>query len=268
MKKILLLIVLLITYSHSQAKNISKTPFEIGETIEIESKILNETRTLNIYLPQNYHSQDSIEYSVIYLLDGSANEDFLHIVGLLQFFELQFQSKPTIIVGISNVDRKRDFTFPTTDTELKKDFPTTGGSEKFIQFIKKELQPTIDKNYKTNSDKIIIGQSLGGLLATEILLKHSSLFTSYIIVSPSLWWDNESLLKKAPELIKNTGNVTVVISVGKEAKIMIREAKKLYALSKKSEKITNRFFYLKKEDHGSVLHNAVYKSFDYLFNFH
>lgn len=36
----------------------------------------------------------------------------------------------SIVVGIANVDRKRDFTFPTTIKKDKEDFPTTGGSEK------------------------------------------------------------------------------------------------------------------------------------------
>ncbi len=50
---------------------------------------------------------------------------------------------PSIVVGISNVDRKRDFTLPTTIQKDKEDFPTTGESAKFISFIEKELQPYI-----------------------------------------------------------------------------------------------------------------------------
>ena len=82
--------------------------------------------------------------------------------------------KKSIVVGIANVDRRRDFTFPTTIEADKKSYPTTGHSDKFIAFIKYELQPNIEKKYKVNTDKTIIGQSLGGLLATEILLYTSS----------------------------------------------------------------------------------------------
>ena len=62
--------------------------------------------------------------------------------------------------------------------------------------IEKELQPYIETKYKTNNDKTIIGQSLGGLFATEVLLKKPTLFNKYIIISPSLWWDNGSLLNQ------------------------------------------------------------------------
>src|SRR5690606_8834222 len=98
-----------------------------------------EDRLLNIYLPNGYDKEKV--YPVIYLLDGSADEDFLHIVGLVQFFNLQLKMPDCIVVGIANVDRKRDFTFKTDLEDLKTAYPTTGGSASFIGFIEKELQP-------------------------------------------------------------------------------------------------------------------------------
>ena len=91
----------------------------IGKKVTLDSKILNEKRTLNIYLPQTYDKTKS--YPVIYILDGSMNEDFLHLVGLQQFFNMQFKIPDFIIVGIANVDRKRDFTFHTDLKDLQKD---------------------------------------------------------------------------------------------------------------------------------------------------
>ena len=45
-------------------------------------KELAEYRVLNIYLPEGYNKMDTVKYPVIYLLDDSANEDFIHIVGV------------------------------------------------------------------------------------------------------------------------------------------------------------------------------------------
>jgi len=238
------------------------TPFVLGETVEIQSSALAEKRVLNIYLPEGYQQETDVSYPVIYLLDGSANEDFIHIVGLVQFFRMQFNMPKTIVVGIANVDRKRDFTFPTTDAEQKKAYPTTGGSARFIDFLEQEVQPFIQKKYRVTGAKTIIGQSLGALLATEILLKKPELFDRYCIVSPSLWWDNESLLKQAPTLLgkerRNPGHVYV--SVGTEGKVMERDAKDLAKLLLKSG-IKVDFVPLPKEDHGSILHNSVYAAF-------
>ncbi|MFT4667468.1 MAG: putative alpha/beta superfamily hydrolase, partial [Gammaproteobacteria bacterium] len=165
-----------------------------------------------------------------------------------------------IIVGISNIDRKRDFTYPTTVKKDKKDFPTTGGSEAFIQFLEKELKPLIEKRYPTNGVSTLLGQSLGGLLATEVLFKKSDLFTNYIIVSPSLWWDKESLLDYD---LKTVNAKSVYVGVGKEGEVMERVAKEL---AQKLEKINNTntavyFDFLEEEDHTNVLHRAAYNGF-------
>ncbi len=246
----------------------AQQPFTIGETQTIYSKILGEERILNIYLPAYY--SDTLTYPVIYLLDGSADEDFVHVSGVMQFMNMMQIIPDAIIVGIANVDRKRDFCFPTTIEQDKKDFPTTGGSEKFIQFVESELQPFIENNYPVNKNKTIIGQSLGGLLATEILFKKPALFNTYIIVSPSLWWDNESLLNIADSAMANlpAGDMQIYLAVGKEHPTMVKDAKKLHKILKNSGKknLEIHFEQLKKEDHATILHNAVYHAFQLLFS--
>ena len=245
----------------------SSTPLAIGERVEIYSTILNEDRILNIYLPHGYSKDSLKEYPVIYLLDGSIDEDFIHIAGVVQFGSFSWINMlpETIVVGISNIDRKRDFTFHTDDKGYTKEFPTTGHSAPFIDFIEKELQPFIKTNYKTNGIKTLIGQSLGGLLATEILFKKPDLFDNYIIVSPSLWWDNESLLEYTPASYKN--KKSIYVAVGKEGEIMEREAKALYDMLKplntKNSKVYYHFF--EKQNHADALHLAVYDAFEKLF---
>ncbi len=248
---------------------IDSKPFILGTIDEIESKVLAEKRIINVYLPPGYHENDTIHYPVIYLLDGSADEDFIHIAGLLQFLNFPWINKlpQSILVGIANVDRRRDLTYPTTIEKDKKDFPTTGGSEKFIDFISSELQPFIEKKYKTTNTKTIIGQSLGGLLATEILFKKPQLFNRYIIVSPSLWWDNESLLKVPPKFLKAGSDslISVYIAFGKEGKIMETDAKNLVGILRRdSQKIKVNFEFFTDENHASIMHNAVYKGLEWM----
>jgi predicted alpha/beta superfamily hydrolase len=260
--------------SFSQTKTIDTTkPFVLGVIEEIQSKQLSEKRVLNIYLPEGYNPSDTIKYPVVYLLDGSADEDFIHVVGLYQFNNFEWISRvpKSIIVGIATVDRRRDFTFPTTIEADKKRYPTTGHSDKFINFIEKELQPYIQKKYKTNSSKTIIGQSLGGLLATEILFNKPTLFDKYIIVSPSLWWDNGSLLNlKSEALIKNiTTKIDVYIGVGKEGftpteipRVMEVDANLLAdkIKSKENKNVSVYFDYLPQEDHATVMHQAIFNA--------
>ncbi|KAF2330457.1 alpha/beta hydrolase [Flavobacterium ginsenosidimutans] len=264
-------------------KNKTKTTetsklFVLGVIDEIQSKELNEKRILNIYLPEGYNPAEATKYPVIYLLDGSADEDFIHISGLVQFnsFEWINQVPKSIVVGIATVDRRRDFTFPTTVENDKTRFPTTGHSDQFIAFIEKELQPFIEKKYKVNDSKTIIGQSLGGLLETEILLKKPSLFNKYVIVSPSLWWNNGSLLDLDSEMLKENFNqqIDIYIAVGKEGltptkipRVMEVDANLLSEKLKgsKSKNVEVYFDYFPEENHGTILHPAVANSFKFFY---
>jgi len=256
----------------------STKAFVLGVIDEIQSKELAEKRILNIYLPEGYQQNDTTKYPVIYLLDGSADEDFIHIVGLVQFnsFEWVNQVPKSIVVGIATVDRKRDFTFPTSIEGDKKRYPTTGHSDKFISFIEKELQPYIQSKYKTDANKMLIGQSLGGLLATEILIKKPVLFNKYIIISPSLWWDNAALLNQDSEIRENTfkQQTDVYIAVGKEGltpteipRVMEVDAnlltEKIKGFKNKSVKVY--FDFLPQENHATIMHQAVSNSFKILY---
>jgi predicted alpha/beta superfamily hydrolase len=241
-------------------------PLTVGENFSLFSKELQENREVNVYLPEGYRDSVHLKYPVIYLLDGSMNEDFLHVAGLMQFLNMMGMHEPSIVIGIANVDRKRDFTYPTTIEADKKDFPTTGGSAKFISFIEEDLKPFVQGYYRMNGEETLIGQSLGGLLATEILINHPTLFDNYIIVSPSLWWDNESLLIGAEEKLKAIANgdrrISVIVGKG-EHKIMRRDAKRLYRLLKKVKQKEWRvsFTMMRKENHATILHNALYRVF-------
>ncbi len=284
MKNILLILFLVfcsivVVAQKNKTKQVETTkPFVIGVIEEIQSKELSEKRILNIYLPEGYNAKDTIKYSVIYLLDGSADEDFIHIVGLVQFnsFEWVNQVPKSIVVGIATMDRRRDYTFPTTIPADKKKFPTTGSSDKFISFIEKELQPFIEKKYLTNNNKTIIGQSLGGLFATEVLLKKPTLFNKYIIISPSLWWDNGSLLNQNTNLlIENfTQQTDIYIAVGKEGltptaipRVMEVDANLLAEKIQniKSKNVKVYFDYLPQENHATIMHQAVSNSFKFLY---
>lgn len=268
LKNIYILFFLLAFGIISAQSDLKKNPLSIGESLHFHSEILNENRTLNVYLPFGY-SVDSLKtYPVIYLLDGSIDEDFIHITGLVQFGSFSWINMlpESIVVGIANVDRKKDYTYPSTDKEYVEKYPTTGHSSPFIKFIEEEVQPLIEKTYKVSEEKTLIGQSLGGLLATEILFKKPDMFNNYIIVSPSLWYDYESLLKSTPQPYQS--NKSIFIAVGEEGPWMKRVAKELYEKLEKEKKENTKLYYtfFKEQDHGDALHLAVYSAFEEMFS--
>lgn len=273
MKRLFLSFILLIAVLLCQAQDINlkaqaTEPFILGEIVEVYSSKLSEARKLNIYFPNDYKKEDSRSYPVIYLLDGSKDEDFIHIAGLLQFANYPWvgDAPQAILIGIENVDRKRDFTYPTKNLNDKEAFPTAGSSGVFIEFIEQELQPFIKEYYSNNDTSIIIGQSLGGLLAAEVLFTKPELFSNYIIVSPSLWWDNESLLDRKIPHFKSQKNVFIAVGEA-EDDIMIHTAKTLTRkLKEQQARVLVNFESIKDHDHANILHLAVYRGFKRMFS--
>ena len=237
-------------------------PINIGESFEIFSEELGETRVVNVYLPYGFHKDSVVQYHVFYLLDGSIDEDFLHVVGLIQFTAFPWVNyiPPSIVVGIANVDRRRDFTFPSSIEKEKLDFPTTGGSDKFVKFLEKELIPIIERNYPVDTNRTIIGQSLGGLLAAEILSNRPSLFEKYILVSPSLWWSNRELLNDFPSV---PSSKWIFLAVGQEGSEMVDDCTSFKEILQPWHNV--HFEYFEEADHGNILHLAVYKALQMIF---
>lgn len=173
----------------------------IGKTDSIRSKILGEQRKIWVHVPDGANEK----YPVVYLLDGDGH--FSSVVGMIQQLSTingNMMCPKMIVIGITNTDRMRDLTTshissaPYMDSIMTK---TTGGGELFTAFIENELFPHIDSVYPTAPYRILIGHSLGGLMVINTLVNHTNLFNSYVAIDPSMWWDNEKLLKQTQRVL-------------------------------------------------------------------
>ena len=162
----------------------SVSPLVIGETFTIDSKILGETRRINVYLPPAYAGSPSARLPVLYMPDGGMAEDFLHVAGLVQVSVGNGTMRPFLLVGIENTERRRDLTGPTENAEDKKIAPRVGGSEAFRAFLRQELMPQVKARYRTTNETAIVGESLAGLFVVETFFLEPELFDTYIALDP------------------------------------------------------------------------------------
>ena len=109
---------------------VAQEPVCIGTSYTIPSKVLDQTRRINVYLPPSYAEGDA-RYPVLFLLDGGVKEDFFHIAGIASLAADFRHIREFIVVGIEGIDRYHDLTFPSTVQSDKDRLPTSGGSEKF-----------------------------------------------------------------------------------------------------------------------------------------
>ena len=112
-----------------------------------------------------------------------------------------------IIVAVPNKDRNRDFT-PTHSltNQIGKEsssLASSGGGDAFLKFLQEELVPRIDASYRTLPYRILAGHSLGGLLAIHALLAAPAAFQGILAMDPSLWWDNQIVVRKEKEFLAN-----------------------------------------------------------------
>ena len=186
-----------------QASAVDKAaPLVVGETFTIDSKILNETRRINVYLPPGYTESPGARLPVLYMPDGGIAEDFLHVAGLVQVSVGNATMRPFLLVGIENTQRRRDMTGPTENEEDKKIAPRVGGSGAFRKFIREELMPQVKARYRTTDETAIVGESLAGLFVMETFLLEPDLFDTYIAFDPSLWWNSQKLVNEAGERLR------------------------------------------------------------------
>jgi predicted alpha/beta superfamily hydrolase len=205
--KLFLALLLVLVMASVNAQTVKNNLVVMGKTDSVKSKILNEKRTVWIYLPTGYDAAAKTRYPVIYLLDGDGH--FASVAGMMQqLSEVNGNTvvPPSIIVAIPNTDRTRDLT-PTNslvglDGKKEAFFGTSGGGEKFTSFIAKELMPHIDSAYHTAPYKMLIGHSFGGLTVMNIIINHTDMFNAYIAIDPSMWWDGKKLLTQAGEAFK------------------------------------------------------------------
>lgn len=208
-------------------------PIPEHDQFTLDSKQVAESRTINVWTPPEYKtSTDALP--VMYMADGGIkDEDFPHIANTLAELVNTKKIPPVILVGIANTQRRRDLTGPTVIEKDKEIAPVVGGSEKFIAFIKEELFPEIDKRYRTTNKKTIIGESLSGLFVMEVFMLTPEMFDNYIAFDPSLWWNDQYLVKTANEHLAKfssnekrlwfAGSAEMSETVGKLANILEAE---------------------------------------------
>ena len=197
----------------------------------LTSKETSATYKILIYLPLTYPETQK-KYPIMILTDA------FWAMGIAQttFDYMTFMTKEipeVIVVGISYPNstvlemarnRCRDM-LPT----YVEGYNPSGSADKFINFIKKELFPYIENNYRVDTtDRCFCGHSFGGLLGTHILMEHPRLFNRYIIGSPSYWWDNKEITKRLSSknyLLSDSIRTVFTFMGGKEGKMMINNWK-------------------------------------------
>ncbi|MDP4203520.1 MAG: alpha/beta hydrolase-fold protein, partial [Bacteroidota bacterium] len=221
-----------------------------GYSLKFHSNILSEDRTINISLPEGYEKSTK-KYPVLYMLDAQWN--FNHTAQNLGWLSnSDIKSIPqTIVVGIvTGGDRREHDLTPTPGNSRK-----GGGADSLYRFIKEELIPFVEKNYRTYNYRLLGGVSYGGLFVMNAFVKDPLYFNAYLSLSPSMWWDNNIMLNKTQELLAKTPDFPTRLYLTMANEGLSMGVDSLDALLKK---YSPKNFAWKFDKHPDEVHNTIH----------
>ncbi len=162
-----------------------ETDYTTGKQLIIKSKVLNEDRQLLISLPANY-DRNIHDYPVIYVMDAEFLFDLTQSIVKIRA-ERNYMPR-SIIVGITNNTGKRNDMALILKNKMGREFfgGYGGKSKEHVTFLKDEVIPFIEKKYRANSHRTIIGMSPTFGPVLEAFWNDSKLFKGYIILASEL----------------------------------------------------------------------------------
>lgn len=145
----------------------------------IESSKLGESRELKILLPRGYSKDDAKKYPLIIVLDG----DYLFelVAGDVDYYSYWEDIPDAIVVGVNQVDKRFDDCMYSEQNSL----PIEKGAD-FFEFLGMELIPYLNKNYKTENFRVIVGHGETANFINYYLLKENPMFQANVVLSPDL----------------------------------------------------------------------------------
>ncbi|WOK09281.1 alpha/beta hydrolase-fold protein [Imperialibacter roseus] len=161
----------------------------LTQAFDVQSAANGATYPIRVALPTAYYTSAE-RYPAIYVLDGEENFGF--VANHCREISERLATQNVVVVSIGyGQDRSIDYT-PTKTSEM------TGGGTQFLDFIETQLIPQMEERFRvdtTRNGRVLLGHSYGGLFGACVLAVNNQLFGNYLLLSPSIWFDNEVSLQ-------------------------------------------------------------------------
>lgn len=186
------------------------------ERMRIYSPQLNDTITVDTWLPEDYSQNPEVRYPVIYMHDGQNlydasttwNHQSWEMDQAMCKLENKFKLKPAIIVGVhSSSDTRVADLMPqkaitgTPLEEVLEEVKLKGmepRGDAYAAFLVETLKPTVDNTYRTEADMrhtTVMGSSMGGLMSIYALCEYPDVFGNALCLSTH-WTGSPSVAKE------------------------------------------------------------------------
>jgi len=231
----------------------------------VYSTVLKEYRDVKVLLPNEYDNT-YYKYPIIYLLDAEINFDMG--VEVLSFLMENHFIPPHIVVGLPNTDRFRDMT-PVDSVMSKSIYPSRGGADKFLKSLEVDIFPFVASNFRSKSQRLIMGHNYSGLFVVYAFSSRPELFDKYLAFSPVLWWNNKAIVHDVDKFLIETPSIRkhLYISFAEEATEMLKACKSLLSsLETKSPPDLNwHYGWMPDESHYTLYRKSLMQGMETIF---
>jgi len=258
--KVMPAILSLVFFAAGATAQAQGTDIVIGKTVPFSSKVLNRDVTVQVSLPEGYES-GTARYGVLYDLNGFL---FAYDRGTAELLARIQEMPNLIVVGVPPLQNGY---VPTPFEDRKENLE---GADLSIRFLKEELIPFVENNYRTNAFRILYGHSVGGLFTMYTLFNVPNLFTAYIAGSPWFQTNDQYWLKNIEKMAKERtfDGKFLFMTVGKgEAQLTIDTYKELekWMNGNPLSGLTWKSAWLE-GDHGSMVGRNTYDGLEFIFS--
>ena len=178
--------------------------------LTVHSDEFGESVLLRLHLPVEYAQEPNRRFPVVWVLDGPSQGTKVHRA--TQTLSRIGAAEPSIVVEVprSGSGRTDDFTPPNEAS-------TRGGrADRFLRFLEREAIPSVEETFRADTDRVLVGHSLGGLFALFALAERPELFDAYFAFSPSVWVDDEEIIPLLQRALprERAGETFLYVSIG------------------------------------------------------
>lgn len=169
----------------------------------VTSTALGEVREFTVHLPAGYAREPRRRYAVVYVLDGPPLD--AHTAEGATMVATAGDGAPLIVVGIPNMrrgDRARDFLPPALSFARPDAAAFTGAADRFLAFLRGELIPRIERDYRTTRQRLLVGHSLGAIFVCYSLAAAPTLFDARFAHSPAIWRDEDLVVQQFADAVR------------------------------------------------------------------
>jgi len=170
-------------------------PYEIigSQVWDVPDPVSGRRYQVFVHLPASYATSPARRYPVLYVTDADYAFPVLRQVSR----RLGASVQEFILVGVSYAvgeeggpSRRRDYTPTRHGSSDAPDDAVHGEGAQHIVFLRDQVLPFVAQRFRTDEkQRLFLGHSYGALLGTQILFTDPTLFSGYVLGSPSYWFD-------------------------------------------------------------------------------